>query len=62
MLNNIEDKEGKNDVLTVNATQFFDEMDDETLKVLIYTNKMQDLCNALSVELHKSNAIIENEC
>tara|TARA_B100001113_G_C20988882_1_gene569573 strand:+ start:67 stop:255 length:189 start_codon:yes stop_codon:yes gene_type:complete len=62
MLNNIEDKEGKNNIMPFSATQFFKEMDDETLKVLIYTNKIKDLCDALSVELHKSSTEVENEC
>ena len=63
MLNNIEDKEGKNNnMMSFSATQFFNEMDDETLKVLIYTNKIKDLCDALSVELHKSITADENDC
>jgi|TARA_X000000368_G_C22865868_1_gene638658 hypothetical protein len=63
MLNNIEDKEEGNNLLApMSIKKFFDQMDDETLQVLVYNNKLIDLCNALTIELHSSKSAVENEC
>ena len=41
MLNNIEDKEEGNNLLApMSIKKFFDQMDDESLQVLVYNNKL----------------------
>jgi hypothetical protein len=62
MLKPIKDKEEANNIFDkFSLSKFFKEMDDDILLQMIYTNKMKDLCNALSLELH-SNKSETNEC
>ena len=62
MLKHIKDKEETNNILTTfSISDFFKDMDDEILIQMVYSNKIKDLCNALSIELH-SNKSKKNEC
>ena len=65
MLKRIKDKEETSKILTTfSLSDFFQEMDDEILLQMVYSNKIKDLCNALTLELHKdkSDYSENNEC
>tara|TARA_B100000795_G_C22455385_1_gene307178 strand:+ start:189 stop:377 length:189 start_codon:yes stop_codon:yes gene_type:complete len=62
MLKPIKDKEEANNILNkFSLSDFFQEVDDEVLLQMISTNKIKDLCNALSLELHSGKSE-KNEC
>ena len=57
MLKHIKDKEETNNILTTfSISDFFKDMDDEILIQMVYSNKIKELCNALSIELHSDKS------
>ena len=65
MLKLIEDKEEASKILSkFSLSDFFKDMDDEILLQMVYSNKIKDLCNALTLELYKdkSDYSENNEC